>query len=397
MKIAVVVNELDIRGGTHKQVLRLCEYLIDNGHDVAIYTKYFDLKKTYPGFKNMKIFSTKGAREAVSASEKKKSIFNKIQTRVQVVSEDLDLLKMIPRDTDIINVHDTGMPYLLFFLRLFKGSKPKVVWQINDLPGCFFVGVSQNAVASKNSFMRKLDRAINRSAAKKSNRITVNVSKNKSRVEDQLRQSADVFYCGVDKNESLQKHTYPSDAKTIRLLSTGVFFPYRNYESLVLAVEKLNEQGYFVHLDIVGSTELDRNYADSIKELIKTKGLEDKITVWGQVDEEKYIELYNQAHMFLFLNIDQSWGLAVFEAMSCGLPTLVSNSVGAIELLSDGKDSLIIEPKDIDAICDAIIKLKNDKAYYEMISRNGMEAVEMFTWEKLYCEKAEELFYELTK
>jgi glycosyltransferase involved in cell wall biosynthesis len=66
-------------------------------------------------------------------------------------------------------------------------------------------------------------------------------------------------------------------------------------------------------------------------------------------------------------------------------------------LLSDGKDSLIIEPKDIDEICDAIIKLKNDKAYYEMISRNGMEAVEMFTWEKLYCEKAEELFYELTK
>ena len=27
MKVAVIVNELTVRGGTHKQVLRLCQYL----------------------------------------------------------------------------------------------------------------------------------------------------------------------------------------------------------------------------------------------------------------------------------------------------------------------------------------------------------------------------------
>ena len=39
------INELDIRGGTHKQVLRLCEYLIRKGEDVVVYTKKFDINK----------------------------------------------------------------------------------------------------------------------------------------------------------------------------------------------------------------------------------------------------------------------------------------------------------------------------------------------------------------
>lgn len=55
MKIAVVVSELNIRGGTHKQVLRLCQYLRKKGNDVCIYTKYYDLSKTYSEFINFNI------------------------------------------------------------------------------------------------------------------------------------------------------------------------------------------------------------------------------------------------------------------------------------------------------------------------------------------------------
>ena len=44
MKIAVLVNELDIRGGTHKQVLRLCQYLRSKC-DITIYTFVCDLDK----------------------------------------------------------------------------------------------------------------------------------------------------------------------------------------------------------------------------------------------------------------------------------------------------------------------------------------------------------------
>ena len=60
--------------------------------------------------------------------------------------------------------------------------------------------------------------------------------------------------------------------------------------------------------------------------LFRTKNLKKSVTIWGEVDENTYLKLFDKADIFTFGNIDQSWGLAVFEAMSCGLPTIVSNS-----------------------------------------------------------------------
>lgn len=393
MKIAVVVSSLTIRGGTHKQVLRLVEYLTKMGEDVVIYTKRYDPAKTFPEFMNYRIVQSQNTESEKGTKKPKNKIVGLIKSYLGSMDDDKRLLECIPKDVDIINMHDNNMRYLFPAKRKRYGAK--TVWQINDLPLCFQVGAAKNVMTVSNPVKRSFDKFLNRWIAKKCDRITVNVTKNKERVIENLKCDADVFYCGVDKNESLEKHEYPEQKGTIRLLSTGVFFPYRNYESLVLAVERLSSHGYDVRIDIIGSTELDKAYADKVTEMIVSKGLGDKITVWGQVDEDKYNELYNRAHMFLFLNIDQSWGLAVFEAMSCGLPVIVSNSVGAIELLHHNEDSVIIEPKDIDLICQSVIKLAENKEFYEKLSVNAMNAVEEFTWDKLYSEKMLNLFKKL--
>ena len=57
MKIAVIVNELNIRGGTHKQVLRLCQYLKKNNIDFVLCTKIYENAKTYKEFENFDIIS----------------------------------------------------------------------------------------------------------------------------------------------------------------------------------------------------------------------------------------------------------------------------------------------------------------------------------------------------
>lgn len=395
MKVAIVVNELDIRGGTHKQVLRLSEFLINNGNDVTIYTKKLDLDKTYPEFRNIPIVCIPFKEIPVT----KKGMLQRIKNKFKFLRENKEFLKSIPKDVDVINFHDQNLTALIYYAKR-RCKKAKIIWQINDLAWYFYVGASystidKSKIVGSNRISRRMERFFARRAAKKCDRITVNVTKNKLRVEEHLKCSADVLYCGVDVNSKLKMHTYPTEGKTIKLLSTGVFFPYRNYESLILAVEKLTNDGVDVRLDIIGSTKLDEKYATSIAELVMGKNLSDKVKIWGQVDEDKYNELYNEANVFMFLNIDQSWGLAVFEAMSCGIPVLVSNSVGAIELLNNNEDALIIEPKDIDEICNSVKRLINDKDFYEAISQNAAEAVKSFTWEKLYSEKMYNLFQEL--
>ena len=51
MKIAFVIDNLDVRGGTHKGLLRLCEYTEKQGTDFVILTKNYEKEKTYPEFK----------------------------------------------------------------------------------------------------------------------------------------------------------------------------------------------------------------------------------------------------------------------------------------------------------------------------------------------------------
>lgn len=387
MKVAVVINDLMVRGGTHKQVLRLCEYLRDKNIDYQVFTKDYDATKTYPDFLNHPIT----VLDRVTKGLNEKSI-NKIQELMRKFKEDKALLELIPDDIDIVNIHDNGIVWLMLWSKTKKFAK--VVWQINDLPVCFRVWESKAII---NSLYCKLLRIVYRNIVKRVDAITVNVTKNKDRVIENLHQNAYVFWCGVDLNKKLERHHFPKKRKIYHILSTGVFFERRNYLTLIDVIQELRTRNIAVQLDIIGSTELDKQYAKKVYKHIQELKLEYLVTIWGQVDEQKYNELYNQADLFVFINVNQSWGLAVFEAMSCGLPTIVSNSVGAIELLNDREDSIIVDPMDVNQISNVVQSLLSDEEMYEYISNNAYIAVKEYTWDNLYSSKMLRLFEFLLK
>ncbi len=387
MKIAVITNDLCVRGGTHKQVLRLCQYLEKEGMDFKLYTKYYNPMETYPEFEKFDIVYLKETATKLDSSD---SLFNKVKNATVKRREDRELMEMIPLDVDIYNFHDNGMLWMMKWAKSKRHAK--VVWQTNDLPMCFRVWLSDTY---KKSIKNKISRLIYKSIIKNIDKITVNVTKNKDRVVQLMNKDADVLYCGVDVNDDLKKHFFPMNKIKYNILTAGVFFPRRNYETLVRVIEQLKRESVPVHLDIIGSTEENPEYVKSIKELIDNSGLGNEITIWGQVDEDRYNSLFNEADIFSFVNINQSWGLAVFEAMSCGLPTLVSNSVGAIELLKGGEDSIIVDPLDVNTICGIIKRLISNEQYYNRISENASTVVKEYAWDKLYSSKLVGVFEQL--
>ena len=283
---------------------------------------------------------------------------------------------------DIVNIHDNGFEDIYPMLK-----KKKVYWQINDLHPSFHVGASSLSIEDERSAeMREyIKRETNDFAA-----ITVNVSKNAERVKKYLNRQSYVFYCGVepiqincDRNVTFARF----ENKQINILTSGVFLGYRNYETQVSVVKELVNRGYDVKLHIIGDTSRNPKYVNYIQQLIDSSNLYTRITIEGQVDNERFKYLHENADMFMFINVDQSWGLAVFEAMSCGLPVLVSKSVGATEILEDGKNAIFVEPKDKDAIVIEIEKLVNDKCLYKKISDNASKFHEDWTWDKAYCSK----------
>lgn len=373
MKILFLIRELDVRGGTHKQLLKLLDYTASCNIDFTVLTFNVDYDNTYAGFRKY------GKRIIVFPP--KRPWFLKIRGVRKYYSKYKDLrLRLLARKFDVVNIHDTGLEEIIPLL-----PNKKIVWQINDLP--YYPGdlkygglKSEDAIhACKTVFEQNLQCVSD---------ITVNVSKNAERLRQYYGRDAHVFYCGIeiidiakDTNDTFKRFSQ----KKVNLLTSGVLFEYRNYETQLDVVEMLARKGYAVELRIIGDTKYSPEYEAKLKRLIEEKKLQ--VILEGRVDEDRFKELHKDADIFLFVNIDQSWGLSVFEAMSCGLPVIVSNSVGATEVLQDGKNSIFVEPTNALEITNIIEKLVNEKDYYLAISSNAKEFSKTMTWEESYCSK----------
>ena len=368
--IAYLINELGVRGGTHKQLLKLVEYTEQQGREFCIITKTAEWDKAYAGFMKYK------DKTYIVGEESSDNKWRKIVYLFYTVCK----LRKLLKNVDVINIHDCG--YEMLF-PAFIGKK--VIWQVNDLPPCFRVGNSKDI---PNTFWSRLKIRHILLFIGVITKFTVNVSKNKERIKKFFHRDADVLYCGIEPikiSRNIDDTFRRFEKKKIHILSSGVFFPYRNYETQVLVMKELISQGINAHLNIIGSCSLAPEYVVKIKKMITDNHLDGNITICGQVDESEFERIHQNADVFIFVNIDQSWGLAVFEAMSCGLPVIVSNSVGATEILHNNKDSLFVEPTDVNSITKIIIQLMQDKDYYRKISYVAKDFYQGYTWEKAYC------------
>lgn len=377
MKIDILISELNVRGGSQKQVVRLAQYLIKQGHNVNIYTYWCDLENCYSELKSMNVF------ELVSLESRIKffRFLNIWKSRIW-------LFNKLKASGGPINVHDNGFQWVIIFLKLM-GSARKIIWQINDLPSCFKQGIDHHFKTSINDKIRQFPTVL---AAKLVDKITVNVSKNKDRISRLLGQDSEVIYCGVDL--PINSPSIPSIGclhnNELQLLTISVLFPYRNYEAIVDAQKLLlEERGLRLPCVAVGQTSMSVDYKRKIEEYSRQLDVDFRFV--GQLNERELDLVFHKKNIFMFMNIDQSWGLAIFEAMARGVPCVISNSVGAVEILKHKEGVLIVSPTSPREVCDAVLYL-TDSANYSAQSRLAAERASQMSWDDMYSSKVENLF-----
>jgi glycosyltransferase involved in cell wall biosynthesis len=78
-----------------------------------------------------------------------------------------------------------------------------------------------------------------------------------------------------------------------------------------------------------------------------------------QIDENPIF--YALADAFVLPSIYEEWGLVVNEAMACGVPVLVSNTVGSAEdLVAEGVNGFCFDPRSSDQLAEHLLKLHDD-------------------------------------
>lgn len=167
-------------------------------------------------------------------------------------------------------------------------------------------------------------------------------------------------YHGADIEKFLPE--VGEDEKEIDILSIGNLIKVKGFEYLVKACAFLKDNNSFRKCVIVGNGEEKCNLESSIDDL----NLRGKIEIWNPVSHDEVINLYKKAKIFALpvTVIDGApHGIpnVLAEAMAMELAVVTSNISHIYELVENGKDGILVEDKDPEALAGAIDKLLSNK------------------------------------
>ena len=110
-----------------------------------------------------------------------------------------------------------------------------------------------------------------------------------------------------------------------------------------------------------------------LREYISEHQLSDIVKMCGWVEGEKKIELFNKADAFILPSYKEGLPVSIIESMTYGLPILSTRVGGIPELVEDGKNGILFEPGDKDAMKRAIDKLLNNENLRSEMSMSSKE------------------------
>lgn len=74
--------------------------------------------------------------------------------------------------------------------------------------------------------------------------------------------------------------------------------------------------------------------------------------------------------------------VTVIESMMLGVPLIATECAGTVDYIENGVDGLLVKPKDVDSMAEALRKLWNDQGLRDSLSNNAKKAsLEKFTFE----------------
>ena len=99
----------------------------------------------------------------------------------------------------------------------------------------------------------------------------------------------------------------------------------------------------------------------------------------GYVQSDRRYDLYSQASMLVLPSHLEGFGIPLLEAMTVGVPAIVSNR-GALPEVAGGA-AQVIEPEDVDGFAAAMRRYLEDPAAAAAASARGLERARHYSWD----------------
>ena len=204
-----------------------------------------------------------------------------------------------------------------------------------------------------------------------------------------------VIPIGIDANELrapgsadfCETHGIDGDAQVVTFL--GRISEKKGVPLLLEAFRSTAAAFPAAHLVIAGPD--DEGIGRGLVPMIADAGLADRVSFLGVVDGPAKRALLQRSEVFVLASADESFGMAVAEAMAVGCPVVVSPEVAVEDAVRASGAGLVVA-RDPVAIADAVATILGDPARASAMGEAGRRVVdERFSW-PMVAEQTEAMY-----
>lgn len=186
-----------------------------------------------------------------------------------------------------------------------------------------------------------------------------------------------VIRCGLDMSRFEDVEERSTWSNPLRVLSVCRLVEVKGMEYLIRSCGRLLERGIPFELKIVG----DGPLRNDLEALGRELGVSEFVRFEGAKLQSEVMQYYRWANVFcLPCVVDRNGsqdGLPVvlMEAMAWKLPVVSSRLVGIPELVRNQETGLLVEPRDVDGLADALERANSEQEMALELGRNGRRFV----------------------
>lgn len=165
------------------------------------------------------------------------------------------------------------------------------------------------------------------------------------------------------------------------LLFVGRLAANKGLLPLVTAFKALHEHDPSSTLVLAGA---DGGQGERVDALAQQLGIAASVRRIGFVPEERLVQAFAEARLFVLPSDYEAFGLVLLEALAQGTPVIASRVGGIPEFIEDGRSGRLIAPADAGSLTEALLSLWDDpEARRRMGDYGRRTVVPKFDWERV--------------
>jgi len=271
---------------------------------------------------------------------------------------------------DILQVHDSTAFYGAYlFAKIFR--VPITVF----VHGWIYNPVRQKAYKKSVTFIYKLNARFCARGADLIWAVSQEIASG-MRSLGAKEEKVKLFLNSIDLEEFKPQEVKPPLKEEKIVLFVGRFGKEKGLEYLIRAVPEIVRQIPEAKFNIIGDG-VERNYFLNLSEQL---GISDKVYFKGEVPNDLLPKYYSGGDILVIPSLSEGHALVPLEALACGTPVIGSRIDGIVETVVDNHNGLLIEPKDSNAIAQAVTNILVDENLLKRLSANARNSVEGFSW-----------------